>query len=42
MSDYGKKIIEKIVPDIARYFTIVSGGAYGCDSQAHRTTLDIK
>ena len=42
MSDYGKKIIEKIVPEIARYFTIVSGGAYGCDSQAHRTTLDVK
>jgi DNA processing protein len=39
MTDYGKKVIEHFIPDLAPYFTIVSGGAFGCDSYAHITTL---
>ena len=39
ISSYGKKVIENIVGEISSYFTIVSGGAYGCDSEAHRITL---
>ncbi|MFA5917217.1 MAG: DNA-processing protein DprA [Candidatus Gracilibacteria bacterium] len=39
MTSYGKKVIEKIVPGLTRYFTIVSGGAMGCDSEGHIQTL---
>ena len=39
MTSYGKSVIEKIIPDIAKIFTIVSGWALGCDSEAHKTTL---
>ncbi len=39
ITGYGKKVIEKIVPDIAKIFTVVSGGAAWCDTQAHKTTL---
>ena len=42
MTDYGKKVIENIVPDVAKYFTIVSGGAFGCDTYAHQVTLKAK
>ena len=40
ITSYGKTVIEKIVPDIAKIFTIVSWGALGCDSEAHRVTLN--
>ncbi|MCH8518690.1 DNA-processing protein DprA, partial [Candidatus Gracilibacteria bacterium] len=39
MTCYGQSVIQKIIPDIAKIFTIVSGGALGCDSEAHKTTL---
>ena len=39
ITSYGKKVIDKIVPDIAKIFPIVSGGAAGCDTEAHKTTL---
>ena len=39
ITSYGKSVIEKIVPDISKIFTIVSWGALGCDSEAHRVTL---
>lgn len=39
ISSYGKKCIEHIIPDISKVFSIVSGGAAGCDTQAHKTTL---
>ena len=39
ITEYGKKVISKIVPDISKIFPIVSGGAAGCDSEAHKTTL---
>ncbi len=39
ISSYGKKVIEHIVPEVARYFPIVSGGAFGCDTHAHNETL---
>jgi DNA processing protein len=32
-------VIENIIPDVSRYFTIISGGAYGCDTIAHIETL---
>ncbi len=40
ISSYGQKVIEKIVPEISRYFPIVSGGALGCDTHAHSETLN--
>ena len=40
ISSYGKKVIEKIVPEVSRYFPIVSGGAFGCDTHAHIETLN--
>lgn len=39
ITEYGKKVISKIVPDISKIFPIVSGGAAGCDSEAHKVTL---
>ena len=35
ITSYWKKVIEKIVPEISRYFTIVSGWAFWCDTFAH-------
>ncbi|MCD5380860.1 DNA-processing protein DprA [Candidatus Gracilibacteria bacterium] len=40
ISSYGKKVIENIVPEVSRYFPIVSGGAFGCDTYAHNSCLD--
>ncbi|NDK09600.1 DNA-protecting protein DprA [Candidatus Gracilibacteria bacterium] len=40
ISTYGKSVIEKIVPDISNVFPIVSGGAAGCDSLAHKCAID--
>ena len=39
ISSYGKKVIEHIVPEVSRYFPIVSGWAFGCDTCAHDETL---
>ena len=39
ITSYWKKVIEKIVPEISRYFTIVSGWAYGCDTFAHNEAM---
>lgn len=39
ITSYGKRVIEKIIPDIAKYFTVVSGWAAWCDTIAHKTTL---
>ncbi len=39
-NQYGKKIIEELIPElVAHDFTIVSGGATGADSMAHRATI---
>ena len=40
ITGYGKEAVQKIVPGLARHFTIVSGLALGIDACAHRTTLD--
>ena len=40
ISSYGKKIIENIIPDISKYFVIVSGWAAWCDTHAHKITLN--
>lgn len=39
ISNYWEEVIKKIVPDISKYFTIVSGWALWCDSLAHIETL---
>ena len=40
-SEYGKRVINSFVPQlVAQGFTIVSGGALGADSMAHKATLD--
>ncbi len=39
-TSYGKEVAQKIVPGLARHFTIVSGMALGIDAIAQRTTLD--
>lgn len=36
MTNYGEQIITNILPDIAKYFPIVSGWAAGIDSTAHQ------
>jgi DNA processing protein len=40
ISEYGKKAIDRVVPDIAKIFPIVSGGAAGCDSYAHVSAMN--
>jgi len=39
ISPYWEKAIEKIIPDLAKYFVIVSGWAAWCDTKAHNETL---
>lgn len=39
MTSYGKKVIEKLVPGLCKYFVIVSWWAFWCDSEAHLQTL---
>mgnify|MGYP001608620962 CR=1 FL=1 len=40
MTDYGRRVIEKIVPQLVQDgWTIVSGFMYGVDQYAHKTTL---
>lgn len=39
ITSYGKKCIQKIIPDLGAHFCIVSGGAMGCDAEAHEATL---
>lgn len=39
ITSYGKKVIEKLVPEISEVFPIVSGGAAGCDTYAHKACL---
>lgn len=36
---YGKTIIEKFIPEVWKYFSIVSWWAIGCDSYAHEVAL---
>lgn len=40
ITSYWKNIIEKIIPELSKYFCIVSGGAAWCDSEAHKQTLE--
>ncbi len=40
-TQYGKYAVQKIVPELASKFTIVSGLATGIDGYAHRAALDV-
>ena len=40
ISSYWENAIEKIVAPLSQYFSIVSGWAAGCDTKAHRVTLE--
>ncbi len=39
MTNYWKKVIEKLIPGLSKYFVIVSWWASWCDSEAHIQTL---
>lgn len=39
ITSYWKQAISMIIPDLTAYFVIVSGGAAGCDTQAHKQTM---
>ncbi|TET06950.1 DNA-protecting protein DprA [Candidatus Dependentiae bacterium] len=42
MDWYGKKAIEQLIPSLVENgWTVVSGGAIGADSYAHRTTVEV-
>ena len=40
ISNYAKKVGESIIPNLTKYFTIVSGWAWGCDTLAHKLSLE--
>jgi len=42
ITSYWKRVIENIIPDISRYFTIISGWAYWVDTHSHLETLKLK
>lgn len=39
ISSYSKKVISRFVPDLGKYFSVVSGWAMWCDSEAHKVSL---
>ncbi len=39
ITSYWSRVIEHIIPEVSKYFTIVSGGAFWCDTTAHNETL---
>lgn len=39
MTSYWENVIKDFIPEIWKYFTIVSGWAYGCDSFSHEIAL---
>lgn len=40
ITQYAKKVWELIIPDLTKYFTIVSGWAWGCDTLAHKVCVE--
>ena len=39
ISSYWDKVIEQLIPDLVKYFCIISGWAAGCDTKAHTEAL---
>jgi DNA processing protein len=39
VSPYWIKVIDSIIPEVSRIFPIVSGGAAGCDTHAHKACI---
>lgn len=42
ITQYGEKSIATLLPNLIKTFTIVSGGAIGCDTKAHEISLQSK
>ena len=42
LTSYGVNVISKIIPDLSKYFQIVSGWALWADSIAHKSCIDSK
>jgi len=42
ITTYGKNVISKIIPEISKYFVIVSGWAAGCDTESHKSCLQAQ
>lgn len=40
ITSYGQNVINKLVPDLSKYFQIVSGGALWADTAAHKVCLE--
>jgi DNA processing protein len=41
ISDYGRRVVEKLIPElVSKGYTIVSGFMYGVDQAAHKRTLE--
>jgi DNA processing protein len=39
MTSYWKSVIENFIPQVGKYFSIISGWAFGCDSYSHEIAL---
>lgn len=39
ITSYWEKVIEKLIPELSKYFIIVSGWAIWCDTKAHSDTI---
>lgn len=39
ITQYGEKTIETLIPELSKYFTIVSWWAIGCDTKAHEVAV---
>ena len=42
ISTYWERVIDSLIPDISRYFSIISWGAIWCDTYAHKSCLSAQ